>query len=282
MELDLGNVMGPQGPRGSLIYYGTAVTGTSTSGTVFAGTGIETAMVDDKYLNTSTGDFYTCTVGGAPDTAQWAWLINLRGPQGNIGPAGPTGQVDENTPIAFSTPGEYSAPVSGNTIAVLFGKITKGLSDLFTGLAAKLDSSKVLESRNVTQTGYAMGAKTACEWMTELNNDMQMHYLHGTGCSVWYNAFIVILQLDITNATINAGINRFNMLALPKELKLKSANFARYVLNTLSSGWAPDGNQIYLSFDSESQSPYVQATGGKSLTNVQIQDIIIFPTNFFD
>ena len=111
---------------------------------------------------------------------------------------------------------------------------------------------------------------------------MQMHYLSGTGCSAWYNSSIVILQLNITNATINAGSNRFNMLALPAELKLKSANFARCVLNTLSSGWAPDGNQIYLSFDSESQSPYIQATGGKSLMNIQIQGIIIFPTNFFD
>lgn len=185
------------------------------------------------------------------------------------------------TALTYSIPSSYSAPASGDTIQTLFGKITKGLADLFSGLAAKLDANKVLESRNITQTGYVMGGKTACEWMTELNDDMQMRYLPGTGCSVWYNAFIVILQLNITNATINAGNNRFNMLALPAELKLKSANFARCVLNTLSSGWAPDGNQIYLSFDSESQSPYVQATGGKSLSNVQIQGIIIFPTDFF-
>ena len=176
MELDLGNVMGPQGPRGSLIYYGTAITGTSTSGTIFSGSGIASAMVDDKYLNTSTGDFYTCTTAGAPSVARWAWIVNLRGPQGNVGPAGPTGQIDENTPITFSTPSTYSAPASGNTIAVLFGKITKGLSDLFTSVAAKLDSSKVLESRNITQEGYAMGGKTACEWMTELSSKFSLHY----------------------------------------------------------------------------------------------------------
>lgn len=164
---------------------------------------------------------------------------------------------------------------SGGTRKITYAQLCQAVKQT-------LGIREVIDSVNITEDGYLMGGKVIADEFAKLNNDMQMHYLHGTGCSVWYNAFIVILQLDITNATINAGINRFNMLALPKELKLKSANFARYVLNTLSSGWAPDGNQIYLSFDSESQSPYVQATGGKSLTNVQIQDIIIFPTNFFD
>lgn len=172
MELDLGNVMGPQGPRGSLIYYGTAITGTSTSGTIFSGSGIANAMVDDKYLNTSTGDFYTCTTSGAPSVARWAWIVNLLGPQGNVGPAGPTGQIDENTPITFSTPSTYSAPASGNTIAVLFGKITKGLSDLFASVAAKLDSSKVIASTNITQTGYVMDGKTCSDAIAQLNDDI--------------------------------------------------------------------------------------------------------------
>ena len=184
--------------------------------------------------------------------------------------------------ITYTTPSSYTAPTSGSTIPTLFGRITKGLSDLFTNLAAKLDSSKIIASTNITQSGYVMDGKTCADALTQLNSNMQMHYLSGTGCSAWYNSSIVILQLNITNATINAGSNRFNMLALPAELKLKSANFARCVLNTLSSGWAPDGNQIYLSFDSESQSPYIQATGGKSLMNIHIQGIIIFPTNFFD
>lgn len=76
------------------------------------------------------------------------------------------------TALAYSTPSNYSAPASGDTIQTLFGKITKGLADLFSGLSAKLDANKVLESRNITQTGYVMGGKTACEWMTELNDDM--------------------------------------------------------------------------------------------------------------
>lgn len=185
------------------------------------------------------------------------------------------------TALTYTTPSSYSAPQSGDTVQTLFGKITKGLSDIFVSLAQKLDASKVIASTNITQSGFVMDGKTCSDAIAQLNSNMQMHYLSGTGCSAWYNSSIVILQLNIANATINAGSNRFNMLALPAELKLKSANFARCVLNTLSSGWAPDGNQIYLNFDSESQSPYIQATGGKSLSNVQIQGIIIFPTDFF-
>lgn len=178
-EIDLGKVVGDkgdQGDPGSQWYYGTAITGTSASGTVFSNSGIENALVNDKYLNTATNDVYTCVGGGDAATAQWSWICNIQGIQGPIGPAGPTGAVNEDTPITYSTPSEYSAPASGNTIAVLFGKITKGLSDLFTSVAAKLDSSKVLESRNITQEGYVMGGKTACEWMTELNDDIDPTY----------------------------------------------------------------------------------------------------------
>ena len=182
-EMDLGKVVGNKGDPGdpgSQWYYGTAITGQETTGTVFSGTGIVDAIVNDKYLNTGTGtdsgNVYTCVLGGDVNTAKWAYVGNIKGAQGNTGPAGPTGQVDENTPIIYTTPEEYTAPVSGNMIAVLFGKITKGLSDLFTSVAAKLDSSKVLESRNITQTGYAMGGKTACEWMNELKDDIDPTY----------------------------------------------------------------------------------------------------------
>lgn len=164
---------------------------------------------------------------------------------------------------------------SGGTRKITYAQLCQAVKQT-------LGIREVIDSVNITEDGYLMGGKAIADALAQLNSNMQMHYLSGTGCSAWYNSSIVILQLNITNATINAGSNRFNMLALPAELKLKSANFARCVLNTLSSGWAPDGNQIYLSFDSESQSPYIQATGGKSLMNIHIQGIIIFPTNFFD
>ena len=76
---------GPQGAtgtRGSRWNTGTAITGTSTTATVFSGTGITDSLVNDMYLNTSTGNTYRCTVAGNASTAKWVYAGNIKGPQG--------------------------------------------------------------------------------------------------------------------------------------------------------------------------------------------------------
>ena len=82
----------PRGADGAMWYYGDDITGTNTSGTVFAGSGITAANAGDKYLNISTGDdkgnVYNCIVAGDAETAQWAYVGNIEGPQGPEGPAG--------------------------------------------------------------------------------------------------------------------------------------------------------------------------------------------------
>ena len=72
-------IQGPQGTkgdtgqRGSRWTSGTAITGVSTTGTVFSGTGITDALVNDFYLNTSTGYIYRCTTAGNASTAKWVY-----------------------------------------------------------------------------------------------------------------------------------------------------------------------------------------------------------------
>ena len=61
-------------PNGNVIYTGTGVTGTSTTPTVFSGSGVSNAGVGDIYINTSTVAFYRCALGGAASTAKWAFL----------------------------------------------------------------------------------------------------------------------------------------------------------------------------------------------------------------
>lgn len=75
----------PRGDRGTTIYSGDDVTGTSTTPAVFA-TGIADARISDLYLNTGTGDdtgnVYECTTGGDAATALWAYRTNWRGAPG--------------------------------------------------------------------------------------------------------------------------------------------------------------------------------------------------------
>lgn len=78
------NFVLPRGEPGSVWYYGTAITGTVTSGTVFPDSGIADAKAYDKYINTADGNIYNCAVGGAAAVAQWAYIGNIAGPSGAV------------------------------------------------------------------------------------------------------------------------------------------------------------------------------------------------------
>lgn len=107
---------GPQGPtgatgtRGSRWNQGTAITGTSTTATIFTGSGITDALVNDNYLNTSTGNTYRCTVAGNASTAKWIFtgcikgLTGAKGATGATGPIGPQGPKGEKGDIGATGP----------------------------------------------------------------------------------------------------------------------------------------------------------------------------------
>ena len=90
-SIALKGTTGGTGARGSIWYSGTAITGTSTTATVFSNSGISSAVVGDMYLNTSTGNTYRCTVAGNASTAKWVYVDNLTGPQGQTGGTGADG-----------------------------------------------------------------------------------------------------------------------------------------------------------------------------------------------
>ena len=82
---------GATGTRGSRWNAGTAITGTSATATVFPGSEITDALVNDMYLNTSTGCTYRCTVSGAASAAKWVYAGSLKGNTGAKGDTGATG-----------------------------------------------------------------------------------------------------------------------------------------------------------------------------------------------
>lgn len=90
----------PRGEPGSMWYQGDVITGTSTSGTVFSGSGIANAEVNDMYLNTGSGAYrgnvYVCTAAGDASTAQWAYKQNIMGPTGPAGTANASSVAYDN------------------------------------------------------------------------------------------------------------------------------------------------------------------------------------------
>lgn len=73
---------GKDGTRGATWYSGTGITGTSTTPTVFSGSGVSSALVGDHYLNTSTQNIYVCTTAGSASAAKWKYEENIKGATG--------------------------------------------------------------------------------------------------------------------------------------------------------------------------------------------------------
>ena len=75
---------------GVVWHNGTAITGNREEPTVYE-TGIELALINDRYINTETGNVFICTEGGNESTAKWKYVQSLKGPKGEKGEPGQKG-----------------------------------------------------------------------------------------------------------------------------------------------------------------------------------------------
>ena len=105
------------GTRGSRWNQGTAITGTSTTATVFSGSGITDALVNDNYMNTSTGNTYRCTTSGNAATAKWVYTGCIKGLTGAKGDKGDKGATGAQGPqgVKGDTGSQGPQGVKGNT-----------------------------------------------------------------------------------------------------------------------------------------------------------------------
>lgn len=183
---------GDQGIRGSRWTEGTAITGTSTTPTVFSGTGISDALAEDMYLNKDTGNAYRCTTGGVATVAKWVYACNLKGIKGDTGakgdpgtagpkgekgntgeqgPKGDTPTVADNMTVAFTQASSRSNIATGEKLSVIMGKIKKFFADLTAPAFAQMITTK--EDLLATKvTGYVPDAKAVADTYTELNGNL--------------------------------------------------------------------------------------------------------------
>lgn len=97
---DRTSIQGATG-AGGIWYTGTGITGTSTTATIFSGSGVSSAKVGDMYLNTSTYNTYRCTTAGAPAAAKWVYVNNIKGLKGDDGDAAITMSVTSSNGTIF-------------------------------------------------------------------------------------------------------------------------------------------------------------------------------------
>ena len=208
----IGNVKGPKGDtgekgnkgdkgttgtRGSRWTEGTAITGTSTVPTTF-NTGIEDALQEDLYLNTTTGNVYRCTTSGDAATAKWVYACNIKGVKGDPGTKGDQGAkgdpgekgekgdpgekgekgdpgtastvADEMT-VAFTEAESRENIATGERMNTIMGKIKKWFADLTVAAFAQVITTK--EDLLATKvTGYVPDAKAVADAVSEVNGKL--------------------------------------------------------------------------------------------------------------
>lgn len=111
----VGGKTGQDGKRGAEWYTGTGITGTSTTATIFSGSGVSSAVVGDMYLNTSTYNTYRCTVAGNASTAKWVYVNNIKGLKGDPGTNGTNGTNGDDGRGVSSIDREYYLSTSNTT-----------------------------------------------------------------------------------------------------------------------------------------------------------------------
>lgn len=174
---------GETGTRGSRWTEGTAITGTSTAPTTF-NTGIEDALQEDLYLNTTTGNVYRCTTSGDAATAKWVYACNLKGVKGDPGTKGDPGAkgdpgekgekgdpgekgekgdpgtastvADEMT-VAFTEAESRENIATGERMNTIMGKIKKWFADLTVAAFAQVITSNE-DLMALTRSGYLADA----------------------------------------------------------------------------------------------------------------------------
>ena len=92
-------------------YRGDKITGTSTTPTIFSNSGVSSAVIGDRYTNSSTGYVYECTVAGAASVAKWKYKSNTRTAAGLDWYSGNKITGTSTTPTIFSNSGISNAGV---------------------------------------------------------------------------------------------------------------------------------------------------------------------------
>lgn len=164
----------PRGEPGSIWYQGSAITGANTSGTVFTGSGIANAELNDMYLNTGSGtdkdkdkgNVYVCVLAGDANTAKWAYKQNI------MGPTGPAGTANASS-VAYNN--ESSGLTAGNVQGALDELTNKKTIEISLSSEFESDGTRVWEKAGIAYVNVGFKAKDNTQ--ISLSND----YLIATG-----------------------------------------------------------------------------------------------------
>lgn len=162
---------GSTGTRGSVINWGTAITGTSTTATIFSGSGLTSSLVNDLYINTSTWNIYQCITSGSASVAKWTYKGNIKGTTGTTGLKGETG--DQGVSISKVEQTTTSSADAGTNVVTV--TLSNGVTSTFNvkngskGSTGTAGTSVTISSTSVAYQTSTSGTTTPTgTWSTTI------------------------------------------------------------------------------------------------------------------
>ena len=167
---------GIQGVRGTMTWFGTSITGTSTTPTAYQ-TGIDDAIYGDTYRYNGAdpeqiGNLYTCTQGGDESTALWVYSYNIRGPAG----AGNVSYVDGVLPNEDGNVVLSAVQFAAQTLTT--EQQQQARTNIGAGTVLSVDSVQPGEDGNVVLSAVQFAAQTLT---TEQQQQARTNIGAGTG-----------------------------------------------------------------------------------------------------
>lgn len=146
---------------------------------------------------------------------------------------GQQGYIASDTEVAYDTPAEYTPPQSGNPVKVFFGRVTRGLDNLFSTIGTlallstaeksslvaainelsegKFDKARLVASANITEPGFAMDGATCADALAQLNSKLGNSFFITTNDPSEFdkgvNRFCIVCCLDGTKGLISFDIS---------------------------------------------------------------------------
>lgn len=100
------------------------------------------------------------------------------------------GDISEKT-VSFEEVETYSKPTSGSKISSIIANLVMGISQLLSGLANKIDSSKILSTEEwgaaISERGYLADAKDVKDSFTQLNTKLNYYKYNADPLSITSN-----------------------------------------------------------------------------------------------
>lgn len=234
-------------------YTGTGITGTSTTATIFSGSGVSAATVGDMYLNTSTYNTYRCTTAGAASAAKWVYVCNIKGAAGKDGTNGTDGKDYSFDPTVYGLPvleltGDIS-PIKVSkdnkvTLTYVYGERSGTCTLKGQGATSYKNAQALVNAGKAGKFNYTINFDNAFEaadgWGAQKKYCLKANFIDHSHSRNVVSAKIwgrIVKSRTTANANLSGLVNGGAVDGFPIVIMLNGEFHGLYTFNIPKDGW---------------------------------------------